>query len=784
MNLSDRAATKVALLCTVTSCLMLTPGAAAAQGAPAQPAPSVPAPSPEGDANVVSGDIVVTANKRSESVLEVPQALTAISGDALAYRNQAQIENFATQVPGFNLQSFGSNRGLKLILRGINAGAAAATTAVIVDETPFSYQSGLALGDRNTANIETFDMERIEVLKGPQGTLYGASAEGGLLKYVTNRPNLNEFQASGELAAEHVRHGEWGGSVRAMINLPFWDGKGAIRATGFYVDVPGFVDNLLIGRQNSNNGRRYGGRISVLLEPSNDFSVRLTAVRQDQRFFDDGSIDVVGADADPENGPPNQFDPAYGRRLVHNSYYGNPSNNKLELFNATVNADLGFADLLSSTSYGTLDNRFRLDITTGSAGPGVTYADLFAADYDGPLAIRTRQTNAGKRWNQELRLSSKPKTSLGGMEWQWLIGGFYAHERNTFDQSIQFVNIDTDQELVSPAPGGGSRLPSTYKEYAAFANTTLHLTEQLFVQGGIRYANINQTSTSTTFPGAFFGSGTEVVTAPTFRSSENKVTWSAQIGYNPTPETLLYGRVATGYRSGGPQFAVSGLPADVPATYRPDNLTNYEAGTRTSFFDRMLTIDVAAFYIDWKDVQVTTSYLSEESGTEFQITGNAGAATSKGVEWAIGLTPITGLRLSNTGAYTDAKLTVNAPSLPGFRGDALPFVPRWSTAVSVDYEAELPGGRKGFAGLSWDYTGRRFSDFSRFGPSHYRLPSYNSLNGQAGVDFDRYSASIYIRNLTDNRGIVNYSQNGGFGFTGNANIIQPRTLGIKLTARY
>ena len=774
----DRTAVRIALFCTAATCLTLI-----ADGAAAQSAPSVAAGTEQGDTSVATTDIVVTANKRSESILEVPQSLTAISGDALSYRNQARIEDFASQVPGFNLQSFGNNRGIKLILRGVNAGAAAATTAVIIDETPFSYQSGLALGDRSTANVETFDMERIEVLKGPQGTLYGASAEGGLLKYVTNKPNLTRVEAGVEAAGETVRQGEWGGSLRAMVNLPFWDGKGAIRATGFYVDVPGFVDNLLIGKQNSNNGRKYGGRISVLLEPTDGFSIRLTGLRQDQRFFDDGSIDVVGADADPYNPPANQFAVANGGRLVHDSFYGNPSNNTLELVNLTANVDLGFADLLSSTSYGKLDNQFRLDITTGSAGPGVTYAEAFGDGYAGPLAIRTRQTNAGKRWNQELRLSSKPGSTIGGMELQWLLGGFYAHEKNTFDQFFQFVNIPTGQELDTPAPGGGSTLPSTYKEYAAFANATLHLTARFVVQGGIRYADIKQSSTVTNYPG-FFTGATSIVVNPTLRSSENKVTWSAQAGYNPTPDTLIYGRIATGYRSGGPQFAIPGAPADVPLTYKPDNLTNYEIGLRTSLLDKMLTIDVAAFYIDWKDVQVTTSYVSTISGIEYQITGNAGAAISKGIEWAVGLTPVKGLRFSTTGAYTDAHLTRDAPSLPGFNGDDLAFIPRWSTSVSVDYETRLSDRVTGFAGVTWDYVGKRFSDFSLYSVSHFRLPSYDSINGQAGLDFGRYSASIYVRNLTDNRGITTYGQNGGYNFTGNATIIQPRTFGIKLTARY
>jgi iron complex outermembrane receptor protein len=775
--MTHRTVLKSVLLSAVALGSLLNVGRAHAQLADAPATSSAVGATADG-----LSDIIVTANKRNESLIHVPQSLTTISGDALAYRNQAQIEDLAAQVPGFNLQSFG-NKGVKLILRGINAGAAAATTAVVIDETPFSYQSGLALGDRNTANIDTFDMERIEVLKGPQGTLYGASAEGGLLKYVTNKPNLNKFEAAIESSGETVDHGGSGGALKAMINVPFWDGKGAIRASGFYFDVPGYADNLLMGRNNANNGRRYGGRISILLDPTEKFSLRLTASRQDQRFFDDGSIDVVGSDSDPFNPPANQFDVANRGRLVHDSYYGNPSNNTYELANLTMNWDVGFADLVSSTSYGKLSSQFRLDITTGSFSPGVTYAEGFGDGYAGPLAIRTSQTNAGRRWNQELRLSSKPDSSIGGMKLDWLLGGFFAHEKNTFDQFFQFVNIPTNQELNTPAPGGGQTLPSTYREFSGFANATLHISDRFFVQGGVRYAHINQSSTVTTYPG-FFTGATSIVVNPTLTSSENKATWSAQAGYNLSSDSLLYGRISTGYRSGGPQFAIPGAPADVPLTYKPDSLTNYEVGFRTSLLHNMLTIDVAAFYIDWKDVQVTTSYRSTISGIEYQITGNAGAASSKGLEWAFGLSPVKGLKLSTTGAYTEAHLTKDAPGLPGFKGDDLAFVPRWSTSVSLDYETRLAEGVKGFAGVSWDYTGKRFSDFSLFSVSHFELPSYYSISGQAGVDFGNYSASLYVRNLTDERGITTYSQNGGYNFTGNATIIQPRTIGIKLTAKY
>ncbi len=734
--------------------------------------------------------IVVTANKRTQNLIDVPQAITAVSGEALQYRNQTRIEEFAQSVPGLSLQQ-GSVRQVKLIIRGVNSGGASANVGVVVDETPFSYQSGLANGGYDTANLETYDMAGIEVLKGPQGTLYGAGAEAGLLKYKTNAPNLNKFEAAAETGGEIVAQGNVGTSTKGMINIPFWGGKAALRAVGFYTAVPGWIDNPLLGRENVNRGRKWGGRISLMVKPVETLSIRLTASRQDQSFDDTLNNEFVGSNTDPFHPPANAMTIPNNGRLVNNSQFGNPSKNYYEYGNATIDWDTGFANLVSSTSYGKLSTVFRADISFSSAAPGVTYKQAFGGVYGANYGLWGRQTNSVERYNQEFRLTSKPDSNLLGLKLDWQLGAFYAREDVVFSQFYDAVSTINQSTITTPFPVGGSNLPGKYEEYSGFGSATLHLTDRFDVTGGIRYASISQASQVFNYYGLITGltpAFQPFLANPKITSKEHKVTWNAAANYKFTDDSQLYARIATGYRSGGPNLLIPGAPADFPTTYKADNLTSYEVGLRTSLLDKKLTIDVAAFYLDWKDIQILTTFVSQPSGVRYSVTGNAGQAKSQGFEWNLSLRPVKGITISDNGAYTDAHLTSAAASLGAAAvvGAKLAFVPDWSNTLNVDFDGQLSETVKAFGGVSWVYTGTRFTDFgnSPSFPSHYMLPSYNLFNVQAGVEFGAYSVSLYVRNLADKRAITSFNYASGYNLTGTGTVIQPRTVGIRLGAKF
>jgi outer membrane receptor protein involved in Fe transport len=254
-------------------------------------------------------------------------------------------------------------------------------------------------------------------------------------------------------------------------------------------------------------------------------------------------------------------------------------------------------------------------------------------------------------------------------------------------------------------------------------------------------------------------------------------------------DTLLYARLATGYRPGGPNDLPLNAPPDVPRTYKADKTTNYELGWRTDLLDKRLSVDVAAFLVDWKDIQLL-EYISVNGTPTYGINANGGTARSKGVEWTMGLTPVTGLTFTLTGAYVDAYLTSPATYIGGNEGDQLPYVPKWSTALDGAYTWQVFGNYNAFAGATWSYMGSRFNEFSTtftgvFEPNpRPELPSYNTVNLRAGLDSGRWTFELYGKNVGDTRGITYYQNYGTPNYGGQVGYAQPRTIGAQVTARF
>jgi outer membrane receptor protein involved in Fe transport len=264
------------------------------------------------------------------------------------------------------------------------------------------------------------------------------------------------------------------------------------------------------------------------------------------------------------------------------------------------------------------------------------------------------------------------------------------------------------------------------------------------------------------------------------RVSDKDTTYSLSPRFKISDDAMIYGRIASGFRPGGPLFAQP--PA--PQFYTSDKTVNYEVGFRGSFFDGRLTADLAAYHIDWTDIQVITRVTI--NSITYTTIGNAGTAESKGLEWNIRYKPIDNLTLSVVGAYTDATLTENAPSLGGRAGDRLPYVPEFSSSLNVDYVWPAFGDFEAYAGGTWSYIGSRFGDFSTAATAtnHDEIPDYSNLNLQAGLRNDRYTLQLYVNNLTNEVGILNYSNEGGANQTGFANVTTPRTIGVLLQTRF
>jgi iron complex outermembrane recepter protein len=728
-------------------------------------------------------EIVVTASKRDEKLKDVAMSITALGGDQLSFRQETGFLDWMAQVPGLSVQT-SDPAFSRLILRGQNVGSVGATIATTVDDIPFFMSGAQADGAFFSANVDTYDLQRIEVLRGPQGTLYGAAAEGGIIKYVTNPPNLDKFEGGFSIGGETVKDGDAGGSIKGYLNLPFWDNKAALRVSGVESILPGYIDNPQLGESDINGGASYSLRASLLVKPTDDFTARVSAFEQHLLVHGADTQQVVGAAATPLSPPANQFDRIDG--YVSNNGIGTKESNSLKYGALNLAYDFHWATLSSATSYGKFNLNFVSSLTNSNLAPGVSYGDYFGAlVYGQPIELVGDQVEFVHKFNQEFRLSSDPGNTLFDHGFDWQIGGFFTHESTTLTQPYS-VRDATDVDTVLAPPVGGAIIPGDYKETSGFADVTYHFNKAFDLEVGGRYTSVKQWSQVNTFCCILYGPTDTHF--PQLNDKESAHTYSVAPRWHITDDTMLYVRYATGFRPGGPNFPVPGFTNPPPFT--SDSTKNYEVGFRTDLFEKTVSIDVAVFYIDWKNIQIL-GIVNTPIGP-VGINGNSGSATSQGVEYTFSWRPISGLTLALLGAYTNAHLTTDAPGLGGHSGDKLPYVPNLSTTFNVDYRWPVFANFSAYVGGSETYTGTRFTAFSPINTPpvpqvvepHVELPSYSTLQLRAGLDNGHYDIQIYGNNLTNKAGILDYANSGGANQTGLASFIQPRTLGIELNVKF
>jgi outer membrane receptor protein involved in Fe transport len=724
-----------------------------------------------------SQEIVVTAQKRAQVLLDVPSSVTVVGGDTLERQQAKSFQDYLSLVPGFSIN--GSTAGVtRITLRGANTGGVASTVAIFMDDVPFGSSTGLANGSILSGDFDPFDINRLEVLRGPQGTLYGASSFGGVIRYITNAPKLNKFEADGQAGIEDTAHGGLGYNAAAIFNAPLGD-KAAVRIDGFYRKDHGYVDSIgnhpLFGpgtgtlvEKDLNDRKSYGGRASVLFDPTSNLSIRLTAFAQN---LNSGGSDIF------------EVDPVTLKSLdggfVQAIYQPEPTHIKYRVYYGTIDWDFGFASLFSTTSYSKFSEQFQTDDTFG-LGPTVDFlASLGLITTTGepvtrPLGVQVFQTTGTNKFTQEFRLASPNNDTL-----EWLLGAFYTHENSAIDpQNIFATEFGTSTIATDILPIALVTLHSKYDEYAAFGNATWHITPRADLTLGGRLAH-NKQSENEVITSAVVGNALSNET-----SSESVFTYSVAPRYSLSKHASIYARVASGFRPGGPNVVPVNAPAGTPTTYKADRLTNYEVGIKAEAPDaHFWSFELAAYHIDWKDIQLF------ERVNQIGINANGGKARVNGLELSGALRPAPGLTLAVNGAYTNAKLLDDTLAVTGgLAGDPLPFVPKWSGALHADYEFPLSPTLGGFLGASLNYVGKRTGDFNDrlANGSLGRIPGYTDVDLRAGVSYRDFTLEAFVRNAFDKRGLVD-----AFGFSpGNfpgdeaaASAIRPRTIGLTLTAR-
>ena len=702
--------------------------------------------------------IVVTAQKREQQLIDVPQSITAVGGSTLERQQASNFQDYLKLVPGLQLNQSTAGQG-RLVLRGINTGGVASTVGVYMDETTFGSSSGLVNGAILSGDFDTFDLERIEVLRGPQGTLYGASSLGGVLKFVTKRPNTEAFEARARGSVETVKGGDLSYMGSAVVNVPLGDTL-AVRATGFYRDFGGFIDSIGTGgsdvEENINDYRSYGGRVSALFEPTDQFSVQVGAYFQNLESDASSSVESN----------PTTARTLYGR-LTQSQFVPEFTDVKYRVYNGVINYDFGFASLVSATSYSTLDQQFRSDLTPQFGG-------LIQAIFGAPNNFLLRQQTEVKRFTQEVRLQSPESDSF-----EWLIGGYYSDEKGLIDQAFDAVAPNTFTSVPGLPLLGIARSTSKYREFAGFANATIYLGDRFDVTFGGRYSENKQTAGQSS-DGALAGGPR---TLPSTQSKEDVFTYSVAPKFKVSDQFSVYARVAKGFRPGGPNVLAPGAPENL-RSYASDSLISYELGVKAETLDRTFSIDAAVYQIDWKDIQVFGQI------NNFGVNFNGGKAESKGFEFTATMRPTAGLAFSVNGAYTDAKLKDDTPAqVGGLAGDQLPFTPKYSIGTNADYEWALGENSTAFVGASLRALSKQTATYNlAFRNANGRqrsLPAYEVLDLRAGVDFGKFSLEAYVKNLTDSDGKTSFEAPGnsplGAAVTG---VIRPRTMGVTLTAGF
>lgn len=690
--------------------------------------------------------VVVTASRRHEPAREVPMQVSARSGEALERAGAKSLTDYIADEPGVNLSSYGGTRG-GLSMRGVTTGnqQTVATVGVYVDDVPVGSSSATAGGSTTALDMGLLDLHHIEILRGPQGTLYGAGAMGGLLKYVTTEPDTGEFSGKVTLGTSSVRGGGNNATVSAVLNVPLKQDVAGLRVAAFQDQVAGYYKAVGAAAGDAiNAGDTKGLRLSLLVTPTSKLSVRLSATTQNLQRDGHGMVDM-----DLGTGQPIEGDLSRRRTVA------DPVSNRLTLYGLDLEYDLGWARLNSITSSQEVKDHSVID-----ASP--VYVPLLNAN--GLPAVSTWADDSFKqdRISQEFRLTSRASNQL-----EWLAGAFFSRERGAHEQTVDagFGGALSGANLLT-----GS-VPSTYLEQALYGDLTWHATRLLSLTAGARVARNSQT-VSQSASGLLLGQPSVLGGS----SEDSSTTYLATAQYALAPTSNVYFRAASGYRPGGP----NGVPlstglSPVPPSFQSDSLWSYELGYKADLLDKTLSLQAALFDIEWSNLQQVVVIGG------FGSIVNAGDARVRGSELALNWSPLPALRLSAAATTLDARLRSDAPGLAA-SGTRLPNSARFSGSLGASYNFNV-AAHPSYLGVTVRHVGERDAGYpgSAMLPS-FKMPAYSSLDLQAGIELGRFSLAAYVRNLTDQRGLLSATH-----LTGNleqVTVTQPRSVGVSLSTSF
>jgi iron complex outermembrane recepter protein len=719
-------------------------------------------------------EVVVTAQLRSEGSQSVPVSLSALTGDAIQQNGLTNIADIGQLVPGVSVQRTGLGEN-NIVIEGVSytpsTGGQSSTSTV-------GYYYGDVPLIEPDVDFPMYDLNRVEVLRGPQGTLYGSGSMGGTVKFVPNEPVFNQFSAKVGLDTDHIQHSEGlGNTAYAVVNIPIAE-KLAARVLMFGEHEQGYIDRYLVDPNNYlgidtntppdrgvNSYDYYGYQLQVKYEPWDNVTIVPLFLSVKEMSAGISTVDL------PQ-------DNLSAGQLLQTRDSPEPSTYDTNLANLPINATFGPVNVVSDTSYvkqtviQTEDLSKTAYVLLG-APAGLPVVPLPIFNYLEPSELV-----------QEVRASS----TIGPVD--ATLGVYYNRTRYPYVQSFPF----TPQWLAAygnPVSYFGNSYPfyntlfvgdlqTNHSERAIFTQETYRLTSKLSLTAGVRAIRYDVSGGATEY-GALNGPETFFSAQHTYSG----VTPKFNLAYQVTPDKMVYVTAAKGLRTGGiqapaPVVCDSDLPPGVspptPTGFAPDSLWNYELGAKTKEFDGRWIVNGNAYYIDWSKIQEEVQL---ECG--FPFVSNFGQAKIKGGTLEVQGAPVDPIKVYGSLSYTDAKLTNTVAGTTGQAGDPLLYTPMWSGAVSAEYRRELNSYMSGFVRVEGTYTDRIYRDFV---PSFYQIaPSYYLLNLRLGVHTSEWDVTSYVKNLCNKitQSAERLSVSGSnLPDTRAVAVVQPRTVGVEI----
>jgi len=754
--------------------------------------------------------IIVTATRRATTIMETPVNISVVSAEDLERNRIDDVRDLADFTPGLTISDTGPGSTGTIVLRGLNAsgsGDAGATyddaLGIYLGEVPLYY------------DFKLIDIERVETLLGPQGTLYGLGTLAGAIRYIPNRPNVSEVEGEVHGRVYAKSHSDsFGVQVDGMINIPIVQDHVAFRsATGYYFD-PGFIDYTTLVKEPGVSLPQPDGPDSISpegyaanLTREKDLNYERTFTTRNQLLFqttEDLKLILTYAYQQTKTGggQSNSAGVLGTGRYENASRFTEPVKRDAHLFSAEINANVAdIFDIVATGAYTKVNYHGQSDVTDLLLDLDYDY-ELFPA-----FAGYTESDTSRKQKNAEIRLVSRH-----GGPFSWVLGGFYNENEYQSDYAERIPNHPWVDPVSNPeALEYVSYVSSKVTEKAIFGEGTFEVTPEWQVTAGARYFKY-----SSTIAGAaalpVLGDPLSPYDLPVNGgdAGEDGWVWKFNTSYNFSPNLMAYFTYSKGYRIGGPnrvapcpdniapgQQIICALPEELQ--YGPDTTKNLELGMRAQLFDNMLSFNFNVFQVKWQGIQVNSSTLYGATG----ITVNGGSAESKGFETSFQFKPTRELSIQGTYSYTDAKLTEDVPGIitiretPGdysnrfaqldaLAGDRLPGSAKNTASLGVTYAKPVMDGEI-VANWTATYRGNVVSRIGWDRAFGDKIPSYILNRASISYDTDQFTVGLFVDNVFDKYAVVSVANdrsrigvNDGIAVRYYRQaIVNPRTVGLE-----